>query len=292
MVMEKLSFQSSEYNFKHNHLDINGTNLHYIDEGEGFPTIMLHGNPTWSFFYRNLVTALKGTFRCIVPDHIGCGLSDKPQQYNYTLDTHINNIEKLIDHLKIEKFNLVLHDWGGAIGMGVATRHPDRINSVIIMNSAAFTDTNIPFRIAICKTKLLGEFMIRKFNLFAGAASFMATSQPLGLKGEIKKGFLFPYNNYKNRIATYRFVKDIPIRASHVSYSVLKDIENKLDLLNKKNFLFLWGEKDFCFTTHFLKRWKAYFPNASSYVLPKAGHYVLEDEKEKSINIIEGFLKK
>ena len=119
------------YPFKSNYLQIGGINYHYVDEGEspaGAETVlMLHGNPTWSFYYKELILALKDRYRVIVPDHIGCGLSDKPQDYDYTLENHIKNIETLADELGLKNITLAMHDWGGAIGMGFAVNNPDLI---------------------------------------------------------------------------------------------------------------------------------------------------------------------
>ena len=114
-------------------------NYHYLDEGKGETLLMLHGNPTWSFYYRNLVKGLKDKYCCVVPDHIGCGFSDKPQIYNYTLFQHIDNLEYLIDQLQLKDITLVMHDWGGAIGMGYAVRHPQNIKRLVIFNTATTT---------------------------------------------------------------------------------------------------------------------------------------------------------
>ena len=203
-----------EYPFAPKSLELkSGHSLNYVDEGEGPVVVMVHGNPTWSFYYRNVIKKLKTDFRVIVPDHIGCGLSDKPQNYDYTLDNHIKNLSELLDHLEVKDFSLIVHDWGGAIGMGLATRNPQRVNKAVILNTAAFTDTFIPKSINLCKNSLFGEWMVRKFNAFAWPATFMAVEKPL--PKEIKQGYLLPYNNYQNRIATARFVKDIPMKESH-----------------------------------------------------------------------------
>ncbi len=118
-----------------------GLRYHYIDEGQGPPVVMVHGNPSWSIYYRNLVEALRSTHRCIVPDHIGCGFSDKPDDsnYAYTLSQRIEDLESLLESLNLtEPITLVVHDWGGAIGMGYATRHPEKIARLVILNTAAF----------------------------------------------------------------------------------------------------------------------------------------------------------
>ena len=106
---------------------------------------MLHGNPTWSFYFRNLVKVMvQAGFRCVVPDHVGCGLSDKPQDYNYTLVQRIEDVESLLDHLKIDQFSLVVHDWGGAIGCGLAGRRPDTLQKLVLLNTGAFRSKLIP----------------------------------------------------------------------------------------------------------------------------------------------------
>jgi len=192
VTAKETEYKSEEYPFKSNFIDLDGAKMHYLDESDGFPVLMLHGNPTWSFYYRNMVKALTGEYRCIVPDHIGCGLSEKPQDYNYVLDAHINNVSKLVDTLKIEKLNLVVHDWGGSIGMGLAVRRPELINRIVVLNSAAFTDSFIPLRIAVCRVPVIGEIAVRQFNLFVQAARFMATSKTFGLTGEVLKGVLLP----------------------------------------------------------------------------------------------------
>ena len=103
--------------------------LHYLDEGAGEAVLMLHGNPTWSFFYRNIIRELRDSFRCVAPDHIGCGLSSKPQRYGYRLSDHIENLATLVDSLNLESFHLIVHDWGGPIGMALAERMPEAIRN-------------------------------------------------------------------------------------------------------------------------------------------------------------------
>ena len=126
-----------EYPFSSHYLKLqDGLKLHYVDEGNGSPIVMLHGNPTWSFFYRNLIKHFSGSNRVVVPDHMGMGLSDKPQDYQYTLENHINNLETLIANLGLEDITLVVHYWGGAIGFGYATRNLEKVKKVVIMNTA------------------------------------------------------------------------------------------------------------------------------------------------------------
>jgi haloalkane dehalogenase len=277
----------TEYPFQSHFLPLEKNKLHYVDEGQGEVILMLHGNPTWSFFYRNLAKHFSKNYRVIVPDHMGCGLSSKPQDYEYTLKSHIENVCHLVDELKLKDITLVVHDWGGAIGMGLATRHPLLIKKMVVMNTAAFRSIEIPARINILRNPL-GEWFIRQFNGFAGPATVMASKK--GLSPLVKKGFTLPYDNFESRIATAKFVQDIPMNETHPTYHTLKEIEEKLTTI-KAPVLLLWGEKDFCFTMNFQKKWLHFFPKARSVTYPGAGHYLIEDEKDAVISEMEQFLK-
>lgn len=275
-----------EYPFLPHYHVTKGLKQHYVDEGQGEPMLMLHGNPTWSFFYRNLAKHFSKNYRVIVPDHIGCGLSEKPQDYDYTLQNHIDNTLSLIDDLKLKNITLVVHDWGGAIGMGVATARPELIKRLVIMNTAAFRSLEIPLRINILRNPL-GEWFIRTFNGFAGPATTMAVTKKLSPL--VKKGFVLPYDTFESRIATARFVRDIPMTPEHRTYKTLAGIEDKLKTL-KVPTLLMWGEKDFCFTMNFQKRWLDFFPHATVKTFSDAGHYLLEDKKQETIATIENFI--
>ncbi|MFH0924924.1 MAG: alpha/beta fold hydrolase [bacterium] len=277
------------YPFKQNYLIINDLRYHYLDEGQGEPIVMLHGNPTWSFYYRELVKEFRKTHRIIVPDHIGCGLSDKPQRYNYTLQTHINNLDKLLTHLSLNNITLLMHDWGGAIGMGYAVRNPEKIKQFIVLNTAAFTSSRIPFRIALCKVPFFGDILLREFNLFACIAITMAVHKKK-LPPKIREGLLLPYNNWANRVGILRFVQDIPLSSKHISFKTLKKIEEGLKIFQSYPMMLLWGEHDFCFNHFFLEEWIRRFPEAEVYQFAEAGHYVVEDALEEIIPLIYNFL--
>ena len=262
--------------------------IHYLDEGEGEPIVCLHGNPTWSFYFRSILKAFGKQNRVICPDHIGCGASSHPQNYSYTLEQHIQNFDYLMDQLNLSKVTLILHDWGGPIGLGWATQNPHKVKRLILLNTAGFRSKDIPMRIALCKIPLLGEYMVRRYNLFAKAAIHMAPMK--SLSSEVKKGLLWPYNSYKNRIAVARFVKDIPLSTDHVSYKTLSNIEKSLNLISCPK-LILWGMKDFCFHEGFLNTWKKIYPEASIKTFEQAGHYLLEDEPENVTMYIKNFMQ-
>ena len=269
---------------------INGHDLSFLDQGQGRAIVMLHGNPTWSFFYRNLVKLLQDSYRVIVPDHMGCGYSAKPQDYPYTLKTHIDNLETLLAARRIDRFSLVLHDWGGAIGMGLALRNPERVESVVVLNTAAFRSKLIPLRIRICRIPVLGAVIVRGLNGFARAALSMAVVNKM--KPAVARGYLEPYDSWGHRIALLRFVQDIPLTPRDVSWQTLLEIEMGLQRLRDTPMLILWGGRDFCFTRHFYTEWLQRFPGAESHFFPDAGHYVLEDAFAEIAPRITSFFRK
>lgn len=276
------------YSFKSNFFEIKNYKYHYVDEGAGDPIVMLHGNPSWSFLFRRLISELRKTHRVIAPDHLGCGSSDKPQDFPYRLETHIDNLETFLLSLNLDNFTLLMHDWGGPIGMGFAVKHPEKIKRFIITNTAAYSMHRIPWRIAICRIPWLGEKIIREWNIFCKASLFMTVKKTMD--EHVKKGFLIPYDSYENRIAIYRFVQDIPIGPEDQSYEVLLSIEHGLWMFRETPVCILWGMKDWCFTPQCLERWISYFPNAEVLELQDAGHYLFEDAHEEIIPFIKKFL--
>lgn len=277
------------YPFEPKRFDTGRGQMSYLDEGQGDEAVvMVHGNPTWSFYYRNLVLGLRGKIRCIVPDHLGCGLSDKPPGFDYTLGEHIKNLRALLDSLKLRKIHLVVHDWGGPIGLGAALAKPEQLGRVVILNTAAFADTQIPLRIRLCRIPGLGEWLVRSFNGFAWPATRMAVTKPLS--PDVKRGYLYPYNNWANRIATHRFVQDIPMSQGSASDRALAEVERKLVILRDRPMRILWGGQDFCFNRHYYNRWRVLLPGANADYFEEAGHYVLEDSGQECLQEIQVFM--
>ena len=284
------------YPFKPNYLDLKGIRYHYLDEGSGEPIVMVHGNPTWSFYFRELVKALSTGYRTIVPDHVGCGLSDKPDSssYEYRLKNRVDDLENLIQHLELNKnITLVLHDWGGFIGMAYAMRNPERIGRLIVLNTAAFLPPpgkTIPLVLTL--TRFLRPFAVAAvlgFNLFAYAALFKNSYK--GLSEDVKSGLIAPYNCWENRIATLKFVQDIHLVENNPSYGIVKKVDGGLELFADLPMLICWGEHDFVFDTDYLAEWQRRFPDAEVHRFQDAGHYVLEDVPEKIVPLVQNFLK-
>ena len=254
------------------------------------PVLMVHGNPTWSFYYRDLIQRLSDRFRSVAVDHIGCGLSEKPAHFDYCLESHINNLVEFIDKKELSDINLVVHDWGGAIGLGAATRMPERFAKIVILNTAAFPPPYIPRRIQACRIPLLGTIAVRGFNLFAWAAIYMATERKGGLKKQVAKGMLAPYDRWSNRVAIDRFVKDIPTSKNDPTWKLLSEIESNLDRLKHLPIQLIWGMKDWCFRPECLERFEQHFPDARVHRIEDAGHYVIEDATEKVCELVDCFL--
>ncbi len=271
--------------------------MHYLDEGprDAPPVLMLHGNPGWSFYYRKLVLALREQRRCIVPDHIGCGLSDKPAvtHYDYRLASRIADVEALLAHLDLQQpLTLVVHDWGGLIGMAWAVRHPHRVARLVIMNTAAFplpAEKRLPAALALARNSRLGAWLVLRCNAFAGAAARLGFKQPVSK--EIRQAYTAPYDSPANRIATLRFVQDIPLRENDPGFDILRDTAEHLELFRNLPCLIAWGEKDFVFDEAFLRRWQQIYPAAEVHRLADCGHYVLEDGGAALINTIKQFIE-
>lgn len=280
----------ADFSFAPHYFGPPGRRMHYIDEGTGSPLLFVHGNPTWSYYWRTLLGALRSKYRVIAPDHLGCGLSDKPQDDPYRLAGHIKNLTALVDHLGLEKVTLVVHDWGGPIGLGFARLRPERIKRLVIFNTAAFSTGKLPWRLSACRIPGLGAVAVRGLNGFARAATWMATSK--GLSPEVKRMYLKPYNSYRNRIATHRFVVDIPLTSDHPSWNTLDSIDRSVRLLQDRPTALIWGGQDWVFHKAFFDEWRRRLPGAEAHWLEDAGHYVVEDASERIVPLVSEFLER
>ena len=281
------------YPFESHEMLVGGHRYHYLDEGQGPVLLLVHGNPTWSFYWRQMVTALRGKYRVIVPDHIGCGLSEKPAagQYEFRLARRIEDLGQLVGRLGLEAVTLVAHDWGGAIGLGAALAQPERFARFVLLNTAAFRSMRCPWRIRVCRTPLLGRLGVQGLNLFARAAIHMAVCRHERMTPAVRAGLLAPYDCWRHRLAIQEFVLDIPLKASHPSYATLARIESGLATFRAQPVCLIWGMQDWCFTPEFLARFLEFFPQAEVHRLAGAGHYVLEDACEEVVGRVEKFLE-
>jgi pimeloyl-ACP methyl ester carboxylesterase len=278
----------------------NPLRMHYVDEGPKLgdadssnrSTILcVHGNPTWSFYYRSIVSRFRSSHRVVAVDHIGCGLSDKPQQYRYTLAQHTENLIALIDELDLQNITLVVHDWGGAIGLGAAVQRPDRFRKMMILNTGAFPPTYIPRRIAACRIPILGSLAIRYGNLFARTAIYMAIDRLPKLSDHARQGLLAPYDSPAHRVAIDSFVRDIPMSPSHPTWRVLEKLEQDLPMLRELPIRFVWGMRDWCFRPECMERMNRCWPNATRLELSDVGHYVMEEAPSEVLSELAKLLE-
>lgn len=272
------------YPFKSHFETIGGHQYHYVEEGDGEPVVMLHGNPTWSFYYRELIQKLSPYFHCLAPDHIGCGYSDKPNDalYNYTFEQRVHDLEVFLELKGItQNIHLILHDWGGIIGMAYAHRHPKSIKKIVILNTAAFhlPKTKRFPRVLWFTRTWAGAFLVRAFNAFAYLATIEGVKR-IRLPKDVRKGLTAPYDSWKNRIATLRFVQDVPLKPDDPGYGMITEMQEHLSQFRNTPTLIAWGMKDVVFDRHFLKTWMHYLPEARIHKFEDSGHYILEDQQE------------
>ncbi len=285
------------YPFTSRFIERNGLRYHYLDEGSGEPVLLVHGNPTWSFYFRALIKALSVRYRVIAPDHIGCGLSDKPglDRYDYRLKSRSDDLADLIARLELkDKLTLVLHDWGGAIGLAAALRRPEQIGRLIIFNTAAFLPPKgkkLPWRLRVIRNiRGIAQPAVQGANLFVRAALRMAPRRRL--PRAVRAGLAAPYNCWHNRIATLMFVRDIPLGKTDPSYELVRIVDENLHKFSRLPVLICWGAHDFVFDADYLREWRRRFPEAEVHTLPDAGHYLLEDAPGRILPLVNGFLQR
>jgi haloalkane dehalogenase len=291
-----VNFQHALYPFAGAWRNVNGHRMHVLDEGQGDTVIMLHGNPTWSFYFRNLVLALRDTHRVIVPDHIGCGLSDKPDEksYDYILRRRVDDLAALIEQAGVRgRITLLMHDWGGMIGMAYAARHPERIGRLVLLNTAAFhlpKSKKLPRTLWLCRKTPLGDLFIRDTGLFTSVLARWAVCRPM--EQSVREGYLLPYRAPQDRTALLHFVQDIPLEPEDASYALVSEVQAKLPEFRQTPTLILWGDRDFVFDHHFLAEWRKTLPDAEVHRFAQAGHYVLEDAGAEILPLIRDFFRR
>ncbi|WP_413430954.1 alpha/beta fold hydrolase [Crateriforma spongiae] len=281
--------------------------MRYLDEGptshtpsdqpdsnpsDSGPILCVHGNPTWSFYFRRVVQRFSSARRVVAVDHLGCGRSDKPakSEFDYCLASHRDNLVRLIDQLDLSQTTLLAHDWGGAIGLAALCERRDRFKRIVLLNTGAFPPPYLPLRIAACRWPLVGPLGVRGFNAFARAAQTMTVSrQPL--PPDVRRGMIAPYDSWANRVAIDAFVQDIPMHRSHRTFPVLQKLESELPSLSGLPILLIWGMQDWCFRPECLERFQGHWPNATVVPIEDAGHYVLEDAPNETLNAIDEFLQ-
>jgi haloalkane dehalogenase len=277
-----------EYPFRSNFLATPDGNMHYVDEGSGEVILFLHGNPTWSFMYRNLIKRLSKEFRCVAPDYIGFGLSDKPFSVSYLPQFHAKNVETFIEKLALRKITLVIHDWGGAIGMSYALNHPENVERLIVFNTS-FWSVKGMMSVEIFSSLFggpLGRLLCRYFNAFPRFVMPYAFGDKSKLTKSVHRHYIEPFPTTESRKGTWVFPKAVVGESEW-----LATLWEKRRRLVDKPVQILWGLKDPAFSTRELNRWKSAFPNHRATVFPDVGHFVPEELGPAAVDPIEAFLK-
>ena len=293
-----------DYPFTPRRFDVRpGIAMSYLDEGprDGEVVVMLHGNPSWSYYWRHLVSGLSDRYRCIVPDHVGMGLSDKPDdastaspRYDYTLQSRIDDLETLLRHVGIDDatpVTLVVHDWGGMIGFGWALSHAAQVRRLVVTNTAAFplpAAKPMPWQLSLGRDSRFGAFIIRAFNAFSSGASFVGVERRM--PRAVRRAYVAPYDSWANRIATLRFMQDIPLAAGDRAWDLVEQAGHRLLGFADRPVFIGWGLRDFVFDRHFLEGFTRALPHATVQAFEDAGHYVLEDKYEVLVPAIRAFL--
>ncbi len=272
---------------------VNGVRLHYVDEGRGEPVVLLHGDPTWGFLYRRFIPPLSRRRRCIVPDQMGMGKSETPASpYPYRLSHHIANLEGLLLSLALTDVTLVLHDWGGPVGLGVATRHPGRIKRLVLMNtwaSAPWPGAPFPRVLEIIRSER-GERFVLDRNGYLEPALVGTTYHRERLTESVMAAYRAPFPTSQSRLALLCWSRDIPVVDTDPSYADMKHIEHGLPQFSDRPVLLVWGMRDPVLPGPVLRWWQRVYPQAASHEIGDASHFLQEDAPEEVVDRIEAFL--
>ena len=276
-----------EYPFKPHFFTTPAGDLHYVDEGSGTPIVFVHGNPSWSFEFRKPISSLSRGHRCIAPDHIGFGLSDKPTAWSYTPQDHAMNLERFLESLDLENITLVVGDWGGPIGLSYAIARPERIDNLVITNTWMWPVDKDWYYIAFSSFMggPMGRWLIRKYNFFARVVIKAVYGDKSRLTPEIHEHYLNPLSEPAQRKGCWTWPKQIV-----ASTDWLRGLWEKREALLEKNVLLAWGMKDIAFREKELNRWMESFPEAQVVRYEDAGHFIAEEKAGELIMEIEKVL--
>ena len=266
--------------------------MHYVDEGprDGRPVILVHGNPTWGYLYRHFIPPLvEAGYRVIVPDHLGFGRSDKPDEADlYSIPKHASRLESLLDSLELSEATMVVQDWGGPIGLNWAVRHTDQVSSLCILNTFAQrprAKVKLPLPLRLFRTPGVGEVMVKGLHAFVRVFLFKAgLAQPERLDASDRAAYLAPHPTWSSRTAILVFPREIPSGPEGPTSDFLATVERGLTAFREKPVVIIWAMKDVAFTPEVLEKlWLPSFPDAPVLKIDDARHYLQEDAHEQIV---------
>ncbi len=279
---------TGEYPFKDHWFEREGSALHYVDEGQGTPVLMLHGNPTWSFLYRNVIKAVAGRCRCIAPDYPGFGYSEHPPEYSYTPEAHAQWIRALVDTLGLERCILVVQDWGGPIGFSLAVEQPERFAGIVLCNSWCWPPTPGARVFSWIMGGPLGKYLHLRHNFFARVLVPYGIYHKEARTPGVLEAYTDPFPTPESRMGTWVFPRSI-----RTSSPWLKEIEGRLPVLGSLPVRMVWAMKDPAFgKSSYIRRWQGFFPDAPVERVTDASHYLQEDCPQRIARAIENILNR
>lgn len=274
--------------------------LHYVDEGarNGFPVVLVHGNPTWGYVWRNFIPPLlRAGYRVIVPDHLGFGRSDKPSAPSlYSIPRHAGRLGQLLDSLDLSDAIMAPQDWGGPIGLAWAAHRPERVRALAILNTLAHRPhrrIKLPLSLRLIRRPGIGEIIVKGAHGFVRGFLFRGgLAHPERLGSTERAAYLAPHPTWSSRTGILVFPREIPVGPKGPVSEFLESVHEGLKALREKPVLIAWPMKDIAFLPSYLEEyWLADFPNARVLRLPDAGHYVQEDAHEVIVPALLDFLE-
>ena len=296
--LESLGLEA-EYPFRSRFLETPGGRMHYVDEGSGAPLLCLHGQPTWSFLYRDFVKGLSGSARVVAPDLVGFGLSEKPARpEDYSIQGHAANVAALVRALDLDDLTLVLHDWGGPIGLGVAVELPERVSRLVVLNTLApyrpDADGNggpdWPMPLRVVRWPVVGELLVQGFGVFNRVFVPAAIQNPAHDRELVLTAYDRVQGNWQERAGTMAFPRLIPVRPSDPVVELFEREERWLAGFDGPA-LIVWGMADPILGRRMLDAWRERLPQAEVLELEGASHYLQEDAPERIVERVRVFLE-
>ena len=277
-----------QYPFESHYLTIDGIRIHFVEQGQGGPVLMVHGQPTWSYLWRNIIPVIAKNHRAIAIDLMGFGLSDKPAHRRYSFAEHAAILRGFIETLELKNLTLVLHDWGGPIGLDYAVYHQENINKLVLLNTFATVDFKLPWIFkAAFRSPFLADFLVRRLNAFGILAPRFGVRNKLDKR--VLQNYREPHPDYASRIGVAQFPRNIPCSPRDAAYEPIKAISQAL-ASSQMPTLFLFSDKDpvtaYIDPRPLIER----MPNARLEMIKEAGHYLQEDQPEAVAHRILEFL--